>query len=139
MKHKIAIQYEHLSRFDFFPCYAHICRDGVEIKKFFFDMCSDRNLSNPQELIRRLRRQVRENDANCKLAVSDEYNNFYRLKYRRTYKNIVEEYKDMKRLKEYLESGQGQCIVMSTEHGEKEYKNHYKIVYAPLVVEQIYY
>lgn len=66
---------------------------------------------------------------NRKLAIQDNFNNIYHYQYYHNFKSIAEEYRELKRLKEYIEKENSNVIQMQDEHGIKEYKKEYKIIY----------
>lgn len=71
---------------------------------------------------------------NRKLAIQDNFNNIYHYQYYHNFKSIAEEYKALKRLKEYIENENKNVIQMQDEHGKKEYKKEYKIIYTGIAV-----
>ncbi len=129
---KTTIKFEHLNRFDFFPCNVHIYRNGIEVKKIFLDMLTDSTLKSADEIKRALRKASREVVENRKLAVFDG-SIYYHLRYIKNYKNIADEYEHLKVLKEQLEAEQPYSIIKSTAQGETEYKKQFKVIYAPSV------
>lgn len=71
---------------------------------------------------------------NRKLAIQDNFNNIYHYQYYHSFNSIAEEYKELKRLKEYIENENKHVIQMQDEHGIKEYKKEYKIIYKGIAV-----
>jgi histone deacetylase complex regulatory component SIN3 len=71
---------------------------------------------------------------NRKLAIQDNFNNIYHYTYYHHFKSIAEEYRELKRLKEYIENENKNVIQMQDESGIKEYKKEYKIIYAGIAV-----
>ena len=71
---------------------------------------------------------------NRKLAIQDNFNNIYHYQHYHNFKSIVEEYRELKRLKEYIENENKNVIQMQDENGIKEYKKEYKIIYACIAV-----
>lgn len=71
---------------------------------------------------------------NRKLAIQDNFHNIYHYTYYRNFKSIAAEYKELKRLKEYIENENKNVIQMQDEHGIKEYKKEYKIIYVGMAV-----
>lgn len=71
---------------------------------------------------------------NRKLEIKDNFNNIYHYMYYNNFKSIAEEYKELKRLKEYIENENKNVIQMQDEHGIKEYKKEYKIIYTGIAV-----
>lgn len=129
---KTVIKYEHLNRYDFFPCKAHIYRNGVEIDCLFLDMLTDSRLNSADELKRELRRANRKTPGGERLqhlAVADGEGGLYTLAYNHYYKNIATEYEIMKQLKSQLERERPYTVVMTTANGKTEFKHNYKIVY----------
>ena len=130
MKHAITVKYQHLNRYDFYPCYAHIYRDGIEIKKIFLDMVADSRLQSPQELIRTLRRKNKQPERKFKrLAVVDNDNIYYSLAHRNYYNSMADEYAAMKKLKEQLEHEHAGTIRVETDTTKKDYNKQFKIVF----------
>lgn len=130
MKHAITVKYQHLNRYDFYPCYAHILRDGIEIKKIYLDMLADSRLQSAQELIRTLRQKNKQPGGKRfkRLAVVDNDNIYYSLAHCDYYNNIADEYATMKKLKEQLEREHAGTIRVETATSKKDYHKQFKIV-----------
>lgn len=94
--------------------------------------------SNTTETLKTIKKKQRhERKAakdNRKLAIQDNFNNIYHYQYKRNFKSIAEEYQELKQLKEYIEKDNKNTIQMQDEHGIKEYKKEYKIIYTGIAV-----
>lgn len=64
-----------------------------------------------------------------RLAVADNENGYYSLRFRNYYTNMAEEYAAIKRLKEQLEQQHAGTIRVETATTKKDYNKQFKIVY----------
>lgn len=102
--------------------------------KFLTRYKTDDTTQTLRTLKEKQRRERKAAKDNRKLAIKDNFNNIYHYTYYHNFKSIAEEYKELKRLKEYIENENKNVIQVQDEHGIKEYKKEYKIIYTGIAV-----
>ena len=108
--------------------YIEIYRNGIKI----YTLRTGDTTTNLADLKRTFRHDAKihaKGERLKRLAVADNENGYYAIRFCDYYKNMAEEYTAIKRLKEQLERQHAGTIRVETATTKKDYHRQFKIVY----------